>query len=348
MEKKTGCSIVLLIAILSPTLSASSAQNAHVVERRRQLSGPLCGVDCVYRALGSLGHADISFDTLIDTRYVSSINGSSGQDLLRLIRESGGTGSLFANWGRLHLQLIESPTILHVSNEIPGAYNDRQYLVYDSTFGLEHWTASELLSRWDGTGVMLDNSTSGKSYPLESDATMIQAICAMAACAALLFTGMALNLIRFLLSPQFNSLFVALVVILLLASTAVTGYRRTELDIPYLAWVESHYLDLAIPEISREQLEILMRDSSKMVTVVDTRRADSFNAGNIDGSVSIPIDASPEHFRHCVHALTHDTPIVCYCDNESCRIADEVAKRLRLCTFQVAVYRRGWKDWNGR
>ncbi len=92
MAKKTDLSIVTIV-VLGLLSSWCDVNNSRAAGQYPQLSGPLCGVDCVYRALRSIGNDQVVFEDLVEARYVSSVDGSKGQELATAIDDAGENAS---------------------------------------------------------------------------------------------------------------------------------------------------------------------------------------------------------------------------------------------------------------
>jgi len=71
---------------------------------------------------------------------------------------------------------------------------------------------------------------------------------------------------------------------------------------------------------------------------VDARSPDAFAQEHIPGAINISLDSWESGFVSLLEEWTPDTPIVAYCDGESCQLSREVAERLRQELGVESVY----------
>ena len=99
------------------------------------------------------------------------------------------------------------------------------------------------------------------------------------------------------------------------------------------------YLGEEIEAISRG--ELLKRLRRNDVVLVDVRPAEEFDAGHIQGAVSIPLDELDERLAE----LPADSEIVAYCRGAFCAYAHEAVRRLRAEGRSAQRLEGGWPEW---
>jgi rhodanese-related sulfurtransferase/predicted transcriptional regulator len=99
------------------------------------------------------------------------------------------------------------------------------------------------------------------------------------------------------------------------------------------------YLGAEVEAISREELVKRLRGND--VVLVDVRPAEEFDAGHIDGAVSIPLDELDERLAE----LPADSEIVAYCRGTLCAYAHEAVRRLRAEGRSARRLEGGWPEW---
>jgi rhodanese-related sulfurtransferase len=92
-------------------------------------------------------------------------------------------------------------------------------------------------------------------------------------------------------------------------------------------------------ELARPDLEHLL--ASGDVVLIDVRPAIEFQAGHIDGALSVPADELPQRLE----TLPRDKKIVAYCRGEYCLFADEAVALLLQNGFDAVRLEGGWPEW---
>jgi len=99
------------------------------------------------------------------------------------------------------------------------------------------------------------------------------------------------------------------------------------------------YLGAEVEAISRgELLKRLRRDD---VVLVDVRPAEEFDAGHIEGAVSIPLDELDERLGE----LPVGSEVVAYCRGAFCAYAHEAVRRLHARGRAARRLDGGWPEW---
>ncbi len=102
-------------------------------------------------------------------------------------------------------------------------------------------------------------------------------------------------------------------------------------------------LNVAVDQISYADL-VALRSSDAKYILLDTRPAQSFSDGHIDGALSFPLgDMLPEK---CKELLPQGVKIVVYCQSSSCSVSRAAAQALKSFGFKDVVdYHGGIKEW---
>src|ERR671923_2672314 len=99
------------------------------------------------------------------------------------------------------------------------------------------------------------------------------------------------------------------------------------------------YLGAEVEAISRDELlKRLRRDD---VVLVDVRPTEEFDAGHIEGALSIPLDQLDERLAE----LPSDSEIVAYCRGALCAYAHEAVRRIRAEGRAARRLEGGWPEW---
>jgi rhodanese-related sulfurtransferase/DNA-binding HxlR family transcriptional regulator len=100
-----------------------------------------------------------------------------------------------------------------------------------------------------------------------------------------------------------------------------------------------NYLGDEVEAISRNELLKRLRRSD--VVLIDVRPAEEFDAGHIDGALSIPLDELPERLAE----LPDDAEVVAYCRGAFCAYAHDAVRQLRAAGRPARRLEGGWPEW---
>jgi rhodanese-related sulfurtransferase len=99
------------------------------------------------------------------------------------------------------------------------------------------------------------------------------------------------------------------------------------------------YLGEPVEAVTRDELVARLRKGD--LVLVDVRPEEEFDAGHIDGAVSIPIDELAERLAE----LPEDAELVAYCRGPFCAYAHEAVRRLRAAGRPARRLEGGWPEW---
>jgi len=100
-----------------------------------------------------------------------------------------------------------------------------------------------------------------------------------------------------------------------------------------------NYLGDEVEAMSRDELRKRLRRNE--VVLVDVRPAEEFDAGHIEGALSIPLDELDERLAE----LPPGSEIVAYCRGEFCAYAHEAVRALRAAGRPARRLDGGWPEW---
>jgi rhodanese-related sulfurtransferase len=109
------------------------------------------------------------------------------------------------------------------------------------------------------------------------------------------------------------------------------------------AAIQEAHLGNFIPKVSRRKLERWLKDDT---AVVDTRLAEDYEKGHINGAISIPVNATEEELQKATKAISGQSRIVLYCQSSRCPFAERVAIKLLKGGFSnISIFKGGWAEW---
>ena len=87
--------------------------------------------------------------------------------------------------------------------------------------------------------------------------------------------------------------------------------------------------------------ELLQRVRDGLVTVVDVRPREEYQAGHLTGAVNVPLAELEQHLNQ----LPPDKEIVAYCRGPHCVLAFDAVARLREHGFKARRLETGYPEW---
>jgi DNA-binding transcriptional ArsR family regulator len=100
-----------------------------------------------------------------------------------------------------------------------------------------------------------------------------------------------------------------------------------------------NYLGAPVEAIARSELERRLDEGS--VVLIDVRPAQEFEAGHIEGALSIPLDELDER----TDDLPNDIELIAYCRGAFCAFASEAVRRLHAHNRAARRLEVGWPEW---
>lgn len=137
-----------------------------------------------------------------------------------------------------------------------------------------------------------------------------------------------------------------ILILAVLAAFLVNSLRRDPL--PLIGdWSKTSHLIT----ISGERLDISFKEASRLfrentAVFMDARSETEYAKGHIRGALNLSWEEVDDHFLTATAALTPDTPIITYCEGETCRTSYNLAVFLKDMGFaNVKVLVDGWSLW---
>ncbi|MBA1148864.1 metalloregulator ArsR/SmtB family transcription factor [Ectothiorhodospiraceae bacterium WFHF3C12] len=108
-----------------------------------------------------------------------------------------------------------------------------------------------------------------------------------------------------------------------------------------VALIRQGYFDVRdeLEPVSRDELRHRMRDG--VVTVLDVRPQDEFEAGHVPGAINIPL----KDLENRIAELSPEQEIVAYCRGPWCVLSFEAVAELRARGFTVRRLQDGLPEW---
>ncbi|MBY0231852.1 MAG: hypothetical protein K2W96_21430 [Gemmataceae bacterium] len=330
----------LLLVAAAPPIRATLRTQAEFA------GGPYCGIYCAYAALRSHGLA-VRFDDLVSPDTVGSFQGSTAAELVRAAEGAGGKAVIVENLNAAALRGATQPVILHVRR--PGyrtAYahwvlflgvEGGMARIVDPPHPVEELSFAELLSLWDGVGIVVGKESADTLSP-RAGAWTAQATWLLVA-----FGGLAL--LRFLPRRWIVSLLALPVLALAFAAiqhSLPDGMIRSR---HALGQVVGKHFEPDLPKVSITEAKSLHRKSRTVF--LDARSPEAFKRGHIPGAVNLPIFAGLAERRRILETIKPGQRVVVYCQSEHCRWGESVAADLAARGgAEVVLYPGGWNEWS--
>ena len=102
---------------------------------------------------------------------------------------------------------------------------------------------------------------------------------------------------------------------------------------------------------SGKKLDISLSEAKKLflqrsVVFIDARPQDDYEKGHIKGALGLPWNEVDRNFMRVTEDTSPDTPIITYCDGETCELSHNLAIFLLDMGFSnVRILINGWALW---
>ena len=91
--------------------------------------------------------------------------------------------------------------------------------------------------------------------------------------------------------------------------------------------------------------ELLERAKQDLVTVLDVRPKEEYEAGHVQGAINIPIEELEQHLKQHMELFDPNQEIVAYCRGPHCILAFDAVAQLREKGFQARRLENGYPEW---
>jgi len=286
-----------------------------------------------------------TFDALVVPENLSGPVGSSAADLIRIAEAHGAYGSLESGMSIADLRTADAPVILHTSVAISkGAFHHwilflgmegDSARIYDPPRSMYLAPAADLLSYWDGRGVVI-----GRIAPpaWRSPVTLEAVLAALLVVACLgIFSRSGL------LQPYpAGRIVAAALAAAAVWHTVVTyGFFRSPHAVANIA---SHYEAFEVGEETIESIQTAI--ARKDATILDARRTDAYDSWHIPGAFNLPVTATHGEVRQVLESIPKDQKLIVYCNSSQCSWARQVAHHIAARGYKnVSVFTDGVEGW---
>lgn len=334
------------------------APNSDEIPDVGEQSTSYCGIYCIYAAVNGFGKS-IDFMTLLKTKYVGTVYGSSIQELAAAAEDNGLHALPMMGLSRSNLVMSRNPIVLHVSQpSAPGYFGhwilflgmeDGKAKILDVPHRPELIPVADILARWDGVGLYLSEKPLSP-WRLKAESLLtgenFALLAAVLALTAVLHRGMGTKRGATIKSrPLWIGVPMILGATALMAvawhSFSEDGYFRNKVA---MRTVVQEHMPSFLPKLGVSELERAMK--SDKVVIVDARYPRDFEAGHLPGAINVPVFTTQAERRKLLSHVPKDAKLVVYCQSEGCQFDEALGSALVAEGIEnVALFPGGWTQW---
>jgi rhodanese-related sulfurtransferase len=129
------------------------------------------------------------------------------------------------------------------------------------------------------------------------------------------------------------------------------GFSINQFRDSRLPLFEDWSIEARLISSSGERLDITLIEAKKLflqeaAIIIDARPNDDYEKGHIRGARSLPWHDVDQRFMEVTKDISVDTPIITYCDGETCELSHNLADFLLELGFNnVRILANGWTKW---
>jgi len=328
---------------------------------QRQRSRSHCGLFCTYALIGLSGR-QVSFPDLVKPEYLGSHDGSTLWELRQAALDLGLHAEPAVRLTKWGLQRCPYPAILHVRSHLESPKYDH----YELFLGVENGKArlynppqpprlvpfKDLAPRWDGRALFVSDRPIDTAAITATDRQR-WLLCGMVGVLVVLaaHVGQRIWLSIVGRAPRRWSLGLSAGqgAVLGLAALLGGGLYHFASDQGLLANAKAtealqkgHAVDF-IGKVPEKKVRRLLGTET---VIIDARLARDYEAGHLDGAISIPIDANDALWEERVAKIPAGRPILTYCQSAGCKYAEEVSvKLIEEGHSDISIFKGGWVEW---
>jgi rhodanese-related sulfurtransferase len=137
----------------------------------------------------------------------------------------------------------------------------------------------------------------------------------------------------------------------IILATGILAFSANALRSEPLPLTGDWSIDARMTTVTGKRLDISLQEAEKLfrgqgVVFLDARSAESYIRGHIQGARSLPWQDVDQFFVEVTEDLKSETPIITYCDGETCSLSHDLAVFLKDMGFMnVRVLVNGWTVW---
>ncbi len=324
--------------------------------REREIAGgPYCGVYSAYGALRAVG-IEVQFEDLLDNKYVGSFYGSTAAELKQAIVDSGGYCEAMEGLTASALRNSSFPIILHVRR--PGLKTDyAHWILYlgvqqdkarivDPPNSVELLPFAELLSLWDGTGLVVSKSPIS-TWWIQGSAWFESIVLLLLIGAVLGGFRIALDQFR-MANHRLRCLYVLPALILIgFCAALITHSIHDEGLLANRAAVGQivlQHFEPELPSVTYQEIKSLAHDPD--VVFLDARFPEGYQMGHLPRAVNLPVYAGLVERSEILAKINPRARVIVYCQSEKCSWGEIIAADLMFRGYtNVELYPGGYKEW---
>jgi rhodanese-related sulfurtransferase len=345
----------LLAAFDSPAAPGKSAPVKY------RVSHPYCGLYCLYVVMRCAGH-EVDFRKLVKPEYIGSRKGSSVAELKKAAEDNGLYAKSVNKLTFLALRDSAYPIVLHVKSSLGqkdydhfelflGEQNGRVRLV-DPPQHYRWASFRELAGRWDGAGLIVSDEPIDLDIVFGSTRKRLFVYAAVTIGTILIIRWARRRWLPKIATTRrqrywgFSLAEAAGLVIAALLGGLLYHFANDEgllANAKATSAIQHAHQANFIPKVSRRKVDKLLNSDT---VFIDARYARDFEAGHLEGAISVPVDANDLKRQKAMAQVARDARIVVYCQSAGCKFAEKVAIKLMEDGFSnMSIFKGGWREW---
>jgi rhodanese-related sulfurtransferase len=329
---------------------------SHGSVHRLNTPSPACGVYSVLAALNALG---IQADTqaALDIRYIGTKSGSTAHELVLLAAKHGAHAKVWSGLTREHLMLIDRPVVLHFRSDGFTGYPDHWVLylgcenglpiIFDPPDGLGKTTWAQVLSQWNGVGIVLSTDEIPMSRFASASLLRYSHVTSLILFAWLLLNALKKFCTSFCKGIGHGETFLVYSALLVFISVAIQYFQPDGIasDSDAVQVIRSRTQPINAPSVTLEEL-ISIGLNEPNVCIIDARYQKDFLAGSIPNAVNLPVDSTFQERVRVLRNIPKSKRIILYCQSSTCGFSDQIARFLVGNAYRdVSIFRGGYIEW---
>lgn len=316
------------------------------------LPGPMCGLYAACTAAELVGLRADPKDYLM-SKYLGGCGGSSAQEVAMVVRDAHGRADILSGLSAFDLRLIRSPLIANVRSDVTSDKFDHWVVATPDAAGMTIFDGlkrpytmktAEFLAIWNGVGVCV-----ARGGPSPVSAIWLGRVLVLLGIALVAVVAMRMRPARCSVAPAGLRSWFGQAAGLLAGSLALAVLGNS-----VFGDLANHSRGAALATASRGEVSYkpgTLKDARRAsasddVLLVDARFEPDYRLGTIANAVNIPVSASHWEIETFVEDLPRTTPVVVFCQSNTCSFDEKVASELTSLGFSdVTVCDEGWAEY---
>jgi rhodanese-related sulfurtransferase len=322
----------------------SVLQNRIQVGRWTGQAGATCGIYAACRSLSLLG-LEVDPGRYFTVEYIANSEGSTPAEVIKIVESQHCQAVPIVNLSKLDILLLGSPIIANV-RATPSAtafdhwvcvlWENGRLLVFDGAAGPVEMSFADFLPMWNGYGIVVSHSA------------QLAAVDVWLARIGALFSFILVGVLCWRLTSWLPLPRVRAVARLSAACLALSLLGNL-----IFGDIVHAFHGVRVATASRETefpqaglTELRTAAAGREYVLIDARYRRDYEAGAIEGAISVPFNISDVALRGLFDRIDRDTPFLVYCQSESCGWNAVLADKLKSLGFRnVTVSNVGWMEY---